>query len=141
MVKVLSCQFTEYRDKSKFMGYNRNNIETPPGRVAEHLAEIHIRYQHIIILRAYMHGIHAPRGNQLRLTGSACINKVILLILHFVNILHHLHVIIYTFYITSFAYSTLHYLHIIVFICFTLYIYKCATLMYFLSFFLADANF
>ena len=52
MVKVLSCQFTKCRDKSKFMGNNRNNIETPPGRVAEHLAEIHIRYQHIIILRA-----------------------------------------------------------------------------------------
>ena len=52
MVKVLSCQFTEYRDKSKFMGNNQNNIETPPGRVAEHLAEIHISYQHIIILRA-----------------------------------------------------------------------------------------
>ena len=34
------------------MGNNRNNIETPPGRVAEHLAEIHISYQHIIILRA-----------------------------------------------------------------------------------------
>ena len=50
--KVLSCQFTEYRDKSKFMGNNWNNIETPPGRVAEHLAEIHISYQHIIILRA-----------------------------------------------------------------------------------------
>ena len=53
----------------------------------------------------------------------------------------HLHVIIYTFYITSFAYSTLHYLHTIVFTYFTLYIYKCAILMYFLSFFLADANF
>ena len=52
----------------------------------------------------------------------------------------HLHVIIYTFYITSFAYSTLHYLHTIVFTCFTLYIYKCATLMHFLSFFLADAS-
>ena len=50
--KVLSCQFTEYRDKSKFMGNNLNNIETPPGRVAEHLAEIHISYQHIIILCA-----------------------------------------------------------------------------------------
>ena len=48
--KVLSCQFTEYRDKSKFMGNNWNNIETPPGRVAEHLAEIHISYQHIIII-------------------------------------------------------------------------------------------
>ena len=60
---------------------------------------------------------------------------------HYVNILHHLHVIIYTFYITSFAYSTLHYLHTIVFTYFTLYIYKCATLMYSLSFFLADANF
>ena len=34
------------------MGNNRNNIETPLGRVVEHLAEIHIRYQHIIILRA-----------------------------------------------------------------------------------------
>ena len=50
--KVLYCQFTEYRDKSKFMGNNWNNIETPPGRVAEHLAEIHISYQHIIIMRA-----------------------------------------------------------------------------------------
>ena len=60
---------------------------------------------------------------------------------HYVNILHHLHVIIYTFYLTSFAYSTLHYLHTIVFTYFTLYIYKCAILMYFLSFFLADANF
>ena len=60
---------------------------------------------------------------------------------HYVNILHHLHFIIYTFYITSFAYSTLHYLHTIVFTYFTLYIYKCAILMYFLSFFLADANF
>ena len=30
MVKVLSCQFTEYRDKSKFMGNNWNNLETPP---------------------------------------------------------------------------------------------------------------
>ena len=60
---------------------------------------------------------------------------------HYVNILHHLHVIyIYTFYITSFAYSTLHYLHTIVYIL-HLYIYKCATLMYFLSSFLADANF
>ena len=48
---------------------------------------------------------------------------------------------IYTFYITSFGYSILHYLHTIVFTYFTLYIYKCATLMYFLSFFLADANF
>ena len=38
MVKVLSCQFTKCRDKSKFMGNNRNNIETPPGRVAEHFA-------------------------------------------------------------------------------------------------------
>ena len=52
MAKVLSCQFSEYCDKSKFMGNNRNNIETPPGRVAGHLAEIHISYQHIIILRA-----------------------------------------------------------------------------------------
>ena len=52
MVKVLSCQFTEYREKSKFMGNNWNNIETPPGRVAEHLAEIHFSYQRIIILRA-----------------------------------------------------------------------------------------
>ena len=41
-------------------------------------------------------------------------------------------------YFTSF---TFHYLHTIVFTYFTLYIYKCAILMYFLSFFLADANF
>ena len=33
---------------------------------------------------------------------------------HYVNILYHLHVIIYTFYITSFAYSSLHYLHTVV---------------------------
>ena len=33
MVKVLSCLFTEYREKSKFMGNNWNNIETPPGVV------------------------------------------------------------------------------------------------------------
>ena len=39
---------------------------------------------------------------------------------HYVNILYHLHVNIYTFYITSFAYSTLHYLHTIVFTYFTL---------------------
>ena len=52
MVKVLSCLFTEYREKSKFMGNNWNNIETPPGRVGEHLAEIHFSYQRIIILRA-----------------------------------------------------------------------------------------
>ena len=60
---------------------------------------------------------------------------------HYVNILYHLHVNIYTFYITSFAYSTLHYLHTIVFTYFTLYIYKSVTLMYFPPFFLADANF
>ena len=54
---------------------------------------------------------------------------------HYVNILHHLHVIIYTFYVTSFAHSTLHYIHAIVFTYFTLYIYKCVALMYFLSFF------
>ena len=61
---------------------------------------------------------------------------------HYVNILYHLDVIIYTFYITSFAYSTLHYLHTVVFTYFTLCIHKCVTLiMYFLSFFLADANF
>ena len=37
----------------------------------------------------------------------------------YVNILYNLHVIIYTFYITSFAYFTLHYLHTIVFTYFT----------------------
>ena len=52
--KEFSCQFTEYRDKSKFMGNNWNNIETPPGRVAEHLAEIHISYQHIILRASYI---------------------------------------------------------------------------------------
>ena len=56
--KVLSCQFTEYYDKSKFMGINRNNIETPPGRVAEHLAEIHISYQlYYHIARKLYYGI------------------------------------------------------------------------------------
>ena len=48
MVKVLSCLFTEYREKSKFMGNNWNNIETPPGRVAEHLAEIHFSYINVL---------------------------------------------------------------------------------------------
>ena len=50
----------------------------------------------------------------------------------YVNILHHLHVIIYTFYITSFAYSTLHYLHTIVFTYFTFIYTFTSVLLYIL---------